>query len=237
MSYSVYRYPYRRPPTLRRFLPAIVVSGAVLLEDNFDDNSRDTAKWTFGSIAFENAGVGVDEINQQLEISPLPLTGTPAIYGYKSINAYDFTAREASIRIAADIDPNTEAWLVVALDADNYLRTWVASGNLQTRSRVATVNSNQNHGTFSFTTHTYWRIRHDDDSDEIVWEYSVNGLFWEELRRLARPISITSMSIYLSGGTGSSIASPGLVKFDDFNLRSLVPFVHQYEAMMMLSDI
>lgn len=224
MSDSVYRHPYRRPPILRRFLPAIVVSGPVLLEDDFDDNSTDAAKWTLGSIAFENAGVGVDEVNQQLEISPLPLTGTPAIYGYKSLNTYDFTAREASIRIAADIDPNTEAWLVVALDADNYLRTWVASGNIQTRSRTGATNSNQNHGTFNFAAHTYWRIRHDDDSDEIVWEYSADGLEWIELRRLARPITITSMSVYLSGGTGSSIASPGLVKFDDFNLRTPAAF-------------
>lgn len=234
---AIWRQPPQAQQPKNNLAALLSPPPAVLLEDDFNDNSTDAAKWTLGSIAFENAGVGVDEVNQQLEISPLPLTGTPAIYGYKSLNAYDFTAREASIRIAADIDPNTEAWLVVALDADNYLRTWVASGNLQTRSRVATVNSNQNHGAFSFTTHTYWRIRHDDDSDEIVWEYSVNGLFWEELRRLARPISITSMSIYLSGGTGSSVASPGLVKFDDFNLRSLVPFVHQYEAMMMLSDI
>lgn len=197
-----------------------VPTGLVLLEDNFNDNSRDAAKWALGSIAFENAGVGVAEANQQIEISPLALTGTPAIYGYKSLlNTYDFTGREAVVRIAADIDPNTEAWLVVALDADNYLRTWVASGNLQTRSRAAAVNSNQNHGTFSFATHTYWRIRHDAGPDEIVWEYSANGIAWTELRRLARPITITSMGIYLSGGTGSSIASPGLVKFDDFFLR------------------
>lgn len=220
MSDSVYRHPYQRPPRRRLLLPVLAPSGPVLLEDDFNDNSRDTAKWTLGSIAFENAGVGVDEANQQIEITPLASQGAPALYGYKSLNTYDFTAREAAVRIAADIDPDTEAWLVVAVDADNYLRTWVASGTLQTRSRVAGVNTNESHGSFSFATHTYWRIRHDDDSDEIVWEYSSDGSFWSELRRLARPITITSVSVYLTGGTGSSIPSPGLVKFDDFNLRT-----------------
>lgn len=194
-------------------------SGPVLLEDNFNDNSRDTAKWTFGSVVFENAAVGVAETNQQLEITPLALTGSPAIYGYKSINAYDLSRREASVRIAADIGTGTEAWLVVALDVDNYLRTWVAGGNIQTRSRVAASNSNQDHGPFSFTTHTYWRIRHDALTDEIVWEYSANGSSWTELRRLARPFAITALTAYLSGGTGASMASPALVKFDDFSLR------------------
>lgn len=218
---------YQPPRTQQPKNNFAVLSGpppAVLLEDDFDDNSRDTAKWTLGSIAFENAAVGVDEANQQVEITPLALTGSPAIYGYKSLNTYDFTGREASIRIAADIDPNTEAWLVVALDASNYIRTWVAGGTLQTRSRVAAGNTNESHGTFSFTSHTYWRIRHDDNSDEIVWEYSPDGGEWLELRRLARPITITSVSVYLSGGTGASVASPGLVKFDDFNLRTPTAF-------------
>src|SRR5687768_14849012 len=127
MSDGVYRHPYRRPPARARFVPANVApSGPILLEDDFDDNTQDVAKWTLGSIAFENAAVGVDEANQQLEITPLADTALPAIYGYKSVNTYDFTGREASVRIAADIGAGTEAWLVVALDADNYLRIWVA---------------------------------------------------------------------------------------------------------------
>lgn len=233
MSDFVYRHPYRRPLPARLILPRVTAAGPVLLSDDFDDNSRDTAKWTLGSIAFENAGVGVAEANQQIEITPLALTADPAIYGYKSVETYDFTSREASIRIAADIDPNTEAWLVVAIDADNYFRTWVASGTLQTRSRVGANNTNESHGTFNFATHTYWRIRHDQTPDQIVWEYSSNGGEWIELRRLARPVTITAISIYISGGTGSSIASPGLVKFDDFNLRT--PLAEVFERSTAVS--
>lgn len=201
-------------------------TGPVLLQDDFNDNSRDTAKWALGSIAFEDAGVGVAEANQQIEITPLALTGTPAIYGYKSVDVYNFTGREASVRIAADIDTSTEAWLVVVLDADNYLRIHaVGGGSIFTRSRAGGNNSNQDHGAFSFASHTYWRIRHDNDADEIVWEYSAGGVSWTELRRLARPIAITSMSVYLSGGTGSSVASPGLIKLDDFFLRDPPPLL------------
>jgi len=222
MSDYVYRRPYRRPVPLRsRWLPQPAAAGPVLLEDDFNDNSRDTAKWTLGSVAFENAGVGVAEANQQVEITPLSLEPNPAIYGYKSANTYDFTAREASVKIIA-IPTDTEAWLVVALDVDNYFRIWVAGGNIQTRSRVAASNTNQSHGTFNLATHTYWRIRHDATPDEIVWEYSSNGSTWTELRRLARPITITAVSVYLSGGTGASVTSPGIVKFDDFNLRTPV---------------
>jgi hypothetical protein len=203
--------------TATTFAPSLTMVGT--LTDDFDDNSRDTSKWTLGSIAFENAAVGVAEANQQVEITPLANTGAPAIYGYKSVLPWSLTGRQVSIRIAADIASDTEAWLVVALNADNYLRIWVAGGNLQTRSRAGGNNSSQSHGAFSFATHTYWRIRHDDDSDEIVWEYSTDGSNWTELRRLALPFAITSVTFYLSGGTGSSVASPALVKFDDFSLR------------------
>lgn len=207
--------------TLTTFAPtAEVTSASTILTDNFDDNSRDTLKWGLGSIAFENASVGVAEANQRVEISPLSSEPTPAIYGYRSTNTYDFTGRQARVRIAADIASDTEAWLVVVLDVDNYVRIWVAGGVLNTRSRVGAGNSNQSHGTYDFATQNHWRIRHDDDADEIVFEVG-DGTGWSELRRIARPFTITAMRVYLSGGTGGSVASPALVTFDDFVLNEL----------------
>lgn len=205
--------------TATTFAPTVIATSSVLT-DNFNDNSRDTAKWALGSIAFENAAVGVAEANQQIEITPLASQGSPAIYGYKSANTYNFTGKRAQVRIAASIASDVEAWLVVVLDADNYLRTWVAGGVLNTRSRVGAGNTNVGHGTFDFATQFYWRIRHDNSSDEIVWEVGDGGT-WTELRRIARPFAITAVSFYLSGGTGGSVTSPALVKFDDFTMNAL----------------
>lgn len=194
----------------------------IALSDNFDDDSRDTAKWTLGSIAFQNAAVGVSETSQQLQISPLANTAAAAIYGYQSVNSFNFTGLEARVRLAASYGAPSEGWLVVVLDANNYLRIHaVGGGNLFTRSRVASTNSNVDHGAFSFATHTYWRIRHDSGPDQIVWEYSSNGTAWTELRRIARPFTITAVTFYLSGGSAASSPAPPVIKFDDFIARTL----------------
>ncbi len=190
---------------------------SVALSDNFDDNSQDVSKWTLGSIAFQNSGVGVSETNQQLEITPIANEATAAIYGYQSVSTFDFTGLEAVVRLTASFGAPSEGWLVVVLDASNYLRMHaVGGGNLFTRSRVATVNSNVDHGTFTFATHTYWKIRHDSGPDQVVWEYSSDGSSWTELRRIARPITITAVTFYVSGGSAASSATPPVVKFDDF---------------------
>lgn len=208
--------------TLTALTPSALISGALI--DDFNDNSRDTSKWSLGSIAFQNATVGVAETNQRVEITPLANEASPAIYGYWSANAYDFTGRQARVRIATSIGTDTEAWLVVALDTANYLRTWVAGGTLQTRSRENNTNSNQSHGSFDFATQSHWRIRHDNATNEIVWEVGT-GDNWTELRRLATPFSITAITVYLSGGTGGSVASPAIVTFDDFALNVLTQVI------------
>lgn len=190
---------------------------SIVLSDDFNDNSQDTGKWTLGSIAFSNALVGVSETNQQLEITPIANEAAAAIYGYQSVSTFDFTGLEATVRLAADYGAPSEGWLVVVLDASNYLRMHaVGGGNLFSRSRVATVNSNVDHGAFSFATHTYWKIKHDSGSDEIVWYYSSNGSSWTELRRIARPFTITAVTFYISGGSAASNPTPPVVKFDDF---------------------
>lgn len=217
------------------FAPSLTMAGE--LADDFSDNSRDVSKWTLGSIAFSNAGVGVDEANQQIEISPLANESSPAIYGYKSVNDWNFTGKQAAIRLADTPDSNTEAWLVVALDLDNYVRTWFAGGSIFTRSREGGNNTNEDHGSFNFSTQDHWRIRHDTGPNEIVWEVSGDGSTWTELRRLTPAFAITSVSFYLSGGTGASIATPGLIEFDDFNhsAPSLAETVVPYTASLSLT--
>lgn len=195
-----------------------------ILSDNFNDNSRDTVMWALGAITFENAGVGVAEINGQLEITPLANEPSAAIYGYQSVSTFNFTGQEARIRLVEDYGAPSEAWLVVVLDANNYFRIHaVGGGSLFTRLRTtAGGNANVDHGAFSFGTHTHWKIRHDKLTDEIVWEYSANGSSWTELRRLTRPFAITSVTIYLSGGSAASSATPPVIKFDDLVVEAPV---------------
>lgn len=209
-----------------------------ILTDNFNDNTRDTTKWALGTVIFENASVGVAEANGQIEITPLANEASPAIYGYKSATTYDFTGLEAQVRIAADFGTPSEAWLIVALDNDNYLRIWaVGGGNLFTRSRVGANNTNEDHGVFTFATHTYWRIRHDKVTDEIVFEYSSDGLSWTQLRRIARPFAITASTIYLSGGSGASSPTPPVVKFDDLIVQgSNAPALFRGRSFPLFDD-
>lgn len=192
-----------------------------LLDDDFNDNSRDTSKWNLGSIALEVNTVGVAETNNRLEITPLTGTGTASFYGYASVNTFDVTQnRVATVQIVEALATNHEAWLVVGLDASNYVRIAVTGGgSLITRYRTGAANTNTTHRAYSHSTDAYLRIAYDNATSEFVFYVSGDGITYTELRRQDPSWATTALRGYLTGGNAASLGSATPIKFDNFMWR------------------
>jgi hypothetical protein len=77
--------------------------------------------------------------------------------------------------------------------------------------------------TFNATQHRFWRIRHDQSTDSILFETSTNGQAWTVRRTVARQLPITSLRAEISAGTWQAVGAPGTAIFDNFRLESNNP--------------
>ena len=187
------------------------------LQDNFDDNSRDTAKWNqYGTTTVPS------ETNQQLEIT----TSTTLGYGgYTSVNTLDFTN---SYVVAELVNAGNQSLtslevfpVQVYKDADNVLFWYVSGGILVAYQQVANVNTQLATTTYNSTTHRWLRIR--ESGGRVYFDYASDGGAWITLTSLLNPWTpITAVTAELSCGTFNNEASATTVIFDNFNIFSSV---------------
>jgi regulation of enolase protein 1 (concanavalin A-like superfamily) len=210
--------------------PAVNVSvtspGSTGFADNFNDNSMDQSKWTFGTIqgaiytgpSAWDPTVPVLESNQRLVISPRANVTGDHYNGYVSAATWNFTNARAAVevvQIASGGTTNTE--LALCVDRLNFLMISTESGILRfeqvvngTRSATSTA--------YNAAQHRFWRIRHDLASDAVHFETSVDGVTWTIRRSVTRQLPITAMKIEISAGTWQGLSSPGTAIFDNFTL-------------------
>ncbi len=202
------------------------------LFDNFDDNSRDTAKWDLGSTdsGNDNASVTTTETNQQLEIQPLNSTAGANYYGYKSDKLFSLENSAVFVEVVqAEEAAGANTQLVVQNDPLNGLyglkieveNTELAfSYNLGGADNAATV-------TYNSTTHRWWRIRYDTATPDIEWQTSPDGLNWTTRRTVAvstlAGLDLTTLRVFVNAGTWQSVSSPIASIFDNLNYHPLVP--------------
>jgi hypothetical protein len=186
----------------------------VLLADNFDDNSRDPAKWTM--LDPSNSVATAHERNQRLEVAPSP--SQVGYNGFVSANTYDFTNAWAAVEVVQATNPfNPETHLQLYLDDANNVITVVSGGNIIFQYSVGGVRS-RTFVPYSPTAHRFWRIRHDIATDNVIWETSADGVSWTAQRTAPRPIPLTSVRVRLIAGkwTNTSSTNPGTAIYDNF---------------------
>ena len=197
---------------------------AVLLTDNFNDNVRDVTKWKFDALnegpANWDANVPALEQNSRLEVKPLANTSGNHFNGYVSLATWDMTNAQASVTVLQTTDAASLADTVFAIgiDNNNWFRFVVEGGQLYFQDKAAGVKTSTN-VTYNAALHRYWRFRHDQATDQILFETSNDGLAWAVRRSVARAISITAIRFELSAGTANPQSVPGFAIFDDFALQ------------------
>jgi hypothetical protein len=206
-------------------------SETVLLEDTFNDNSLNFAKWAPDNLfsGFTDTAVSVNEIDQRMKIGPLPQGQTGSHYnGIRSVNTQDFTGAYCHVEMvqAPISSTKADAMLTIGKDANNYYRVYVEEGSLICQKRISGVKTNLFTAAFNPIDHRYWRIRHDPATGNVVFETAPDNsgvpgswsLRYSEVWNSASvPLSTIIFEIKAGTWQAESVA-PGLVVFDNFRV-------------------
>ena len=192
-----------------------LASAPAAFADDFNDNSLNANSW---SVDFPGSSPTVSEQSQQLQITLSP--NTAAYNGVYSNATYDLTNRMVQVESVQAVSQAgwCENYLEVELNANNYFMIQVGAGNMIFRSRVNGVND-QTSIAFDGVANRFWRIRHDQSTNQIYFETSANDSVWLTRKSVTAGFSLTSLRFHLlAGAYGTGNASPGAAKYDNFKL-------------------
>ena len=198
----------------------------VLLEDNFDDNSISTSKWTSTNLfsGFTDTSLPVSETGQRFEIGPLLLNTSGSHYrGLASVSAYDFTNGFAYVELvqAPASASNGDAMFTVGPNVDNFYRLYVNNGQLIAQRKVGGVKTTLFSIPYDAVNHRFLRIRHSAGS--MIMETAASngsgpGAWTPQYSQIwSSAVSLTSILFEVKGGTSAAeTVAPGTVIFDNF---------------------
>ncbi len=200
----------------------------VLLQDDFNDNSLNTSKWTANNLfsGFTDAGVPVAEVGQHIEFGPLLRNVGGSHYnGIKSASAFSFTNGYAYVEIVQPGAANTaaDAMFTLGNTVNNYYRIYVEGGTLFLQKRINAAKATLLSAPFNAVNDRYWRIRHDAASNSVIFETApdnagVPGTWTQRYGEVwSASVSLGTVLFELKGGTWQVEANvPGTVIFDNF---------------------
>ncbi|HEU4457310.1 MAG TPA: hypothetical protein VFR81_29850, partial [Longimicrobium sp.] len=183
------------------------------LVDNFNDNSIDAVLWS------AYGGTQAREVNQRVEIRVPGSTGGSTYAGISSQSTYDLTGSEVRVELVQAYTPRVpgEAYLQAGASSGNVVSVIVTEGNLSAAQGIGGTWTHLVIERYDPARHRWLRIR--ERSGTTYWETSADGCEWELLHSKANPITLTAVTLEIGAGTWQGTASPGVVVFDNFNVR------------------
>ena len=208
-----------------------VVCGAtsqVILSDDFNDNSLNTAKWVSNDVfsGFTDLGIPLNETGQRLEIGPLPQNTSGSHYrGIRSANSYNFTGAYSHVELVQPASSSTDgdAMFTVGYSSSNYYRIYVSGGELIGIKRIAGVKTTLFTVSYDSSNHRYLRLRHDPTNNKVIFETAPStgsgpGTWTERYNQTWNSaVELAFTQFEMKGGTSRSESNaPGKVIFDNF---------------------
>ena len=203
-------------------------SETVILSDDFNDNSLDTAKWNPNNLfsGFTNTSVSIAETSQQLEIGPLLQNTSGSSYrGISTVNSYDFTGGYAYVELVQAAASNTQgdAMFTLGNSVTAYYRIYVSGGTLFGLRNIGGTKTTLFSTTYNSTNHRFLRIRHDSTTNSVTLDTApgtsgVPGTWTQQYTETWNSsISTTGILFEVKGGTfQAETNAPGKVIFDNF---------------------
>jgi hypothetical protein len=196
-----------------------------LLEDDFNDNSLNLAKWSSNNLfsGFTDSTVQTLETNLRLQIGGLFSGQDGSHYnGLRSAAAFNFTGGYSYVELVQGPVSTTkaDAMFTVGIDPGNYYRIYVEQGVLICQARIGGTKRTLFTTAYSSSAHRWWRIRHDQATGRVVFETASDAASWvtqysEPWNTAAVPLS--SVMFELKAGTWQpEPVAPGTVVFDNF---------------------
>ena len=216
--------------------PTPTPSETILLENNFNDNSIDLARWSPNYLfsGYTDSAVPITETSQRLQIGPLFAGLLGSHYnGIRSVNTYDFTGAYIYVELVQAPASSTKAnaMLTIGKDVYNYYRMYVEEGAVICQSRIAGIKKNLFTSAYDPTAHRYLRIRHDQTSGNVVFETAPDNSAvpgrWT--LRYFEPwntgsIVLNTMVFEIKAGTWQiELNVPGIVVFDNLKVARPEP--------------
>jgi len=213
-------YTYTTPP-----------SETVLLADNFNDNSIDTAKWDPNNLfsGFTSTSVPVNETGLQLEVGPLLQNSGGSNYrGIRSVNTYNFTGAYCYVELTQTPSSSTaaDAMFTIGPNVDNYYRIYYSAGNLIGQRKIGGVKTTLFTIPYDSTNHRFLRIRHLSGSvtlDTAPGSGGAPGAWTQRYSEIwSSSVTLSSTIFEVKGGTSQAEGNvPGKAIFDNF--KAAVP--------------
>ncbi|HYO69593.1 MAG TPA: hypothetical protein VEU33_26310, partial [Archangium sp.] len=190
---------------------------AHLFSDNFNDNIWDTVKWnSFGQI---------QEVNQRVEIRPLPGRSNVSFSGYSSKVTHELIGSSIEVEVVQVLNQVNGTWTLVSAGPDDGNRVLIAAGIGQIRcvEMVGGAELLRASCAYDPVAHRWWRLR--ENLGTTWWEVSPDGQRWTALFSKANPagINLAACQLVLAAGTFLPIPNPGVAIFDSFNTPTASP--------------
>ena len=200
----------------------------VLLADDFNDASLNTSKWLANNLfsGFTDSTVAISETTS-LAIGPMKQNTDGSHYnGIRSLTSFDFTNGYSYVQLVQGPNPLTAAdgFFTIGLNVDNCYRMYLESGNLIVQKKIGGAKTTMLTVTFNSTNHTFWRIRQDAVSGQVVFETAPSNagtpgawtMLYSELWNTSA-VPLNAVTFELKAGTWRTEgANPGTVVFDNF---------------------
>jgi hypothetical protein len=139
-----------------------------------------------------------------------------------SVGTYSLTGKMVQVEVPQTVSQAgwVENGLLVQLNQQNYFLIDTGAGNLLFRSMVNGVND-QLIIPYNSSSHRYWRIRHDQATNTVIFETSGSGTGWAAQKSVSVGFSLDGLRFELyAGAYGTGNANPGTAKYDNFMLIS-----------------
>lgn len=196
----------------------IPLSKLETLQDDFNDNSINTALWDL-------IGSGVSETNEQLELTVDG--GSPETTAIKSKNKYDLTDSFAQIEVKDVDNLNIGSWetmFIIQNDDDNQIFFTIRSGRFIAGKVIGGSYSTVMQEVYNTTDYKYVRIR--EDSGTTYWDISTDGASWENFTSESNPINPTNVELLVLAKMDSESVTNTAI-YDNLNILSSTEVVQK----------
>jgi len=206
--------------------PVLGASGSDLdtFYDNFDDNSVDSNLWEIGSFDGNDSAAAVNEVGNQLVITPSANQSGSHYNGLISNRTYDCTQGLIFVEVVESTRDQAETMFAFGTDSNNRVIMNARSGNLHMSLMIGGSRVGEFAIPYDSSSHRWWRIRHVSSNDTIRFDTSPNGILWTQRHSIPRgSLNITTGKVDISAGTRNSVPTPGRALFDNLSWHPLVP--------------
>jgi hypothetical protein len=161
----------------------------------------------------------VEVFTESGQLTITPRSGFPgrSYNGYVTESPWNLTAGQASVEVVQAASSEATTSFALVIDSNNWYRFSVEGGKLFFESMIGGSLSSA-HIQYNPSEHRFWRFRHDQTNNLMLWETSSKAATWNVRHAVTPQIPMTALYVELNAGTNQVVSTPGSAVFDNFQI-------------------